>query len=359
MRSSAGTLSLGALLGSAGFLLDAEPLLVAGSGLAILAVCCLAWVGAAARGATVERSVGERRVIEEEPVAVRIVVRSPRPWPGGEVHDPLLAAPAPVRALRRRAVVRIETRFARRGMRRLGSAALVVRDPLGLARREVRGGEDVEVLVLPATFPVLAAGVSGGEQRPGALPALQASAVLTEVDGLRPYREGAPAARIHWPALARGAGLLERHLRADADSRPLVVLDSSAPSGEQELDAAVRAAGSLCLELARGGGCAILLPGERRPRPVEPNLSAWPAVHVRLALARPGPAPSLGPLGARTGPVFYVAARALGRPPAHATRCAATRLVLVVPRPLAGREAAFTVAGCHGYSGRTGSRAAA
>ena len=28
----------------------------------------------------------------------------------------------------------------------------------------------------------------------------------TEVDGLRPYRPGTPASRIHWPALARGRG---------------------------------------------------------------------------------------------------------------------------------------------------------
>ena len=48
----------------------------------------------------------------------------------------------------------------------------------------------------------------------------------TEVDGLRPYRQGTPASRIHWPALARGAGLLERRLRADTDSRPLVVVDA-------------------------------------------------------------------------------------------------------------------------------------
>jgi len=359
MRSAAGTLSLGALLASVGFLLDAEPLLVAGAGLAFLAGCCLAWVSAAARGAAVERSIGERRVVEEEPLPVRIVARSWMPWPGGEVRDSLLASPAPVRALRRRAIVRIEVRFARRGMHRLPSATLVVRDPLGLARREVHGGEDVELLVLPATFPVLAAGASGGDERPGALAALQAGAALTEVDGLRPYREGAPAARIHWAALARGAGLLERHLRADADARPLVVLDASGPGEEQELDAAVRAAGSLCLELARRGGCAILLPGERRPRPVDADLSAWAAVHVRLALASPGPAPSLGALGARTGPVFYVAARPLRRPPPQATRSAAARLVLVVPRPLAGREAVLTVAGCHGYSGRIDAKAAA
>ena len=50
-----------------------------------------------------------------------------------------------------------------------------------------------------------------------------------DIDGLRPYRPGTPASRIHWAALARGAGLLERRLRADGDTRPLVVLDARSP----------------------------------------------------------------------------------------------------------------------------------
>ena len=49
-----------------------------------------------------------------------------------------------------------------------------------------------------------------------------------DVDGLRPYRPGTPASRIHWPAVARGAGLIERRLQADGDSRPMIVLDAAA-----------------------------------------------------------------------------------------------------------------------------------
>ena len=77
-----------------------------------------------------------------------------------------------------------------------------------------------------------------------------------DVDGLRPYRPGTPASRIHWPALARGAGLLERRLRADTDTRPLVVLDARGDGPPEQLDAAVRAAASLVLELGPGRAAA-------------------------------------------------------------------------------------------------------
>ena len=185
-------------------------------------------------------------------------------------------------------------------------------------------------------------------------------ASLTEPDGLRPYRQGTPAARIHWPAVARGAGLLERRLRPEVEARALVVLDTRAPAGDEALDAAVRAAASLVLELGRREGCELLLPGERRPRALEPDLVAWPALHARLALVGPGPAPAAATLGTRTGPVLYVAARALAQSPPAAARCAAGGLALVVPGELPGRSAAFAVAGCHGYPmARAGRRAAA
>src|SRR5205807_7539470 len=100
-----------------------------------------------------------------------------------------------------------------------------------------------------------------------------------DIDGLRPYRHGTSASRIHWPAFARGAGLLERRLRADSDMRPLVVLDARGSGPPEHLDAAVRAAASLTLELARRRGCRVLLPGERRGIVVEPDLVAWRRVH--------------------------------------------------------------------------------
>ena len=82
--------------------------------------------------------------------------------------------------------------------------------------------------MLPKLYPVnLTAG--GGDATPAHARASLLAAAETEIDGLRPWREGSPASRIHWQSFARGAGLMERKLISEADSRPLVVIDPRAP----------------------------------------------------------------------------------------------------------------------------------
>ena len=90
---------------------------------------------------------------------------------------------------------------------------------------------------------------------------------------------------------------MERRLRSDGDTRPLVVLDPRRPAREEDLDAAVRAAASLCVHLARAGGCALLLPGDRRPTVLESTLIGWPHLHVRLALVDDRAGPERGGAG--------------------------------------------------------------
>ena len=144
----------------------------------------------------------------------------------------------------------------------LSAPELVIRDPLRMCERRVAGPGGEEVLVLPAVEPVIAqggggrAGVGpltghGGRAAAGRLPGAEAE---LDLDGLRPYRPGASASRIHWPALARTGEMLERRLVAESESSPLVVLDARRPATEESLDAAVRAAASLCVHLARLGG---------------------------------------------------------------------------------------------------------
>jgi uncharacterized protein (DUF58 family) len=181
----------------------------------------------------------------------------------------------------------------------------------------------------------------------------------TEIDGLRPHREGAPASRIHWPAVARGAGLMERNLRAESDSRPLVVLDPRGGADPEALDAAVRAAGSLVLHFARRGGCALLLPGDRRALPVEPDLLGWPPLHVRLALLEDHTGPGLVAAQNRRGLVVFVSARVVDRAPGALGRTPGGCLLVVPGEPAGGRRPVLEVAGCRGYlSGRTGAGAA-
>jgi uncharacterized protein (DUF58 family) len=348
--AATGLLGLGLLL--AARLLDVETLYPPAAGLVLLAAGCAAWVALAARGARLTRERLPRRVTEGDRVITEIHVELGTFPPGGRLVDAFAPDGVPVPRTHD-GRVRIAARFGRRGLRTLAPPELRLRDPLGLARAAVPGtGGTDEVLVLPRVEPVLAPD-EGAAGRTG-LRAIGGEAAAVEVDGLRPYREGAPASRIHWPAVARGAGLIERRLRADADSRPLVVLDARAPRSEEDLDAAVRAAASIVHALARtGGGCALLLPGERRPLVVEGETGAWPAAHARLALVQAGgAAPTMPAGGVRAGAVVLVSARAVGAFPPGLSGAARGRRLVVVPGGLEGRRAVLSVAGCQGYAVR-------
>ncbi len=124
--------------------------------------------------------------------------------------------------------------------------------------------------MLPRVEPVqlAAGGGAGGIADAGQL---LSAAAETELDSLRPYRMGAPASRIHWPTVARSGEMVERRMVADEDLRPLVVLDARRPATEEDLDSAVRAAASLAVHLAASGGCAVLLPGDRRATALPPT----------------------------------------------------------------------------------------
>ena len=339
----------GLTFGTPSLYLPAIALLLAGIGSAL-------WVALAAAGAGVDRTPGPHTIDEDQPWPLVIDVRRGLvPPPGGELSEPLLGRPlrvgfgAPRRA-------RVNVRFERRGRRLLEPARLSIRDPLGLAER-VMESEPAEVLVLPRIEPVVAPG-AGAAGRIGARSARPlAESAEVEIDGLRPYRPGAPAGRIHWPVVARGGEVMERRLVADSDSRPLVVLDPRRPPSEDALDRAVRAAASLVVHLARTGGCTLLLPGDRRATEVDTELRAWPALHVRLALAAPDDrAPAPGRIE-RTGAVLWVAA-APGVP-AGLARAAASERWLVTPSDAPPPAGGFSVAGCTARLLRTSSMRAA
>ena len=351
------TALLGLALCLAGGTFDTPSLYVPGVALLLLAIGSVAWVRLAASGATVERLPGPHTVVEEDPYPLRVEVRSGAlPPPGGELLEPLLGWPVPIggRWSRR---LRINVRFSRRGRRILEPELLVIRDPLSLHTREVRGNSRDEVLVLPRIEPVTAPGSggagAGAEAGLGAAPSLSgrrldASAAELEIDGLRPYREGAPASRIHWPSVARHGEMLERRLVAELDSAPLIVMDPSNPGSEESLDKAVRAAASLCVWLARKDGCSVLLPGDRRPIEIGHDLGAWPAVHARLALVEEGPGPAGSILGPRGGAVIWVTGADLRTTPRVLERLPAGSRYVVAPGALRGVRPAFEVAGCIG-----------
>ena len=362
MRRAAAAGIAGLALILIALLFDAAPLFVPGIALVVLAVAAPIWVHLAAGAARIERHLESERVVEDEPIEATIEV-SRGPWglPGAAVIDPLAGKPVPIYAPLslisggRTASVRIVACFPRRGIRHIEPPTLIVADALELAR-VVRPSQSPaqELLVLPRTERVKWVPGAGEKWRRATGAVAIEPLGATEVDGLRPYRHGTPASRIHWPALARGAGLLERRLRADTDSQPLVVVDARGAGPPEHLDAAVRAAASLVLELGGRVGCGLLLPGEHRPLEVEPDLGAWPVAHARLALVEGGPearAPSLAQ-GARHAQVVYVAATPMARLPAGLVGAGVRAAVLVMPRPVVSQplhEATFEVAGCVGF----------
>jgi uncharacterized protein (DUF58 family) len=349
---------LGLALCLAAATFDTASLYVPGVALIAIAAGASAWVALAASGAAIERRAGPHTVTEDEPYPLRIEVRSGvLPPPGGELIEPLLGWPVPI-AGRWSRRVRINVRFQRRGRRVLEPGRLVIRDPLRLVSRELVGVGGDEVLVLPRVEPVTSpggggagAGARGGMGiDPGVMGRrLDASMAELEIDGLRPYREGTSASRIHWPTVARRGEMLERRLVAELDSAPLIVLDSSGAPEEESLDSAVRAAASLCVYLGNQGGCAILLPGERRPVDIGHDLAGWASVHARLALVEAGPPPSASSLGPRGGAVIWVTATAGAGAPRALERMPAGARIVVSPTPLARGRLLFEVAGCTGY----------
>ena len=176
--------------------------------------------------------------------------------------------------------------------------------------------------------------------------------------GCAPTARARPASRIHWPALARGAGLLERRLRPDGDGRPLVVLDPSGPR---------RARGPR--RRRAGGGIARDRPGaSRRLRRAAARRAPRDAhrarprrlardVRARLALVEEGPPPPLAGLAHAHGSRLLRRSPRAGARPARARARRPASRVLVVPGELTGRAEVLTVAGCRGYAlGRAGSR---
>jgi uncharacterized protein (DUF58 family) len=365
------------------FFFDAAPLFVPGVALFATGALAPAWVWSSTRGARVRRHLAAQRIVEDEPLAAVIEVRRPLGiggWGRLEVLDPLTSARlrlggpgSPLRGSRA-ARVQVVARFPRRGEQQLSPPSLTARDPLDLARAVTPGdGVRQTVLVLPRTEPVRWLGPARSRRlKAGEGDAASEALAAVDLEGLRPYRPGTPASRIYWPAVARGQGLVERRLQADGDRRPLVVLDArergvGASRDPTALDAAVRAAASLVLGLARTGGCGLLLPGQPRATIIDSELTAWPAAYARLALVgtdadpHPARAPMLASASGRTGPLVYVTAASHERLAASlAASAGRSSVLLVVPeselvdgRPRgAGARAvpALAVSGCRGFT---------
>src|SRR3954453_21639726 len=136
MRSALGCAALGLVLLLVAGTFDAEPLYVTGAALLLLGAGALAWIGIGGHGAKLSREIGQRSVIEEQPLHVRLLAKSGRlPLPPGWIDEPLLPEPLRLPAGRRQARVRIEVTFGRRGRRPPPPPPLGRRGSLGPAPR--------------------------------------------------------------------------------------------------------------------------------------------------------------------------------------------------------------------------------
>jgi len=314
------------------------------------------WVRLAARRAGLDTEPGPRTVVEGQPYPLKVSARSGGlPLPGATVTHPLARRPVPIDG----SPAELEITSLGRGRCRIEPATLVVTDPLGLASSRVRATSSATVLVLPRVEDLVAQAMSmnGREDAsPGAAHATPGAGLGKrtldfEVDGLRSYRPGTPASRIHWPILARTGELVERRLVGGADASPIVVMDSERPIDSDALDRAVRAAASLCFHLAPLRGCLLVLSGERVPLRIDRELRSWPQAHGRLALVEASGSPPDPRISQAAGSVLWVSAN--GTVPRLPNGLAGGTAYLVTSTPLDLGPAAFTVAGCQGHALRT------
>jgi uncharacterized protein (DUF58 family) len=274
-------------------------LFVLAVGLLLVTLAAGASVALAARRLVVTRSIPQREVDEDQPVGVCFQVRGlgrlPLPVQLEAQADPDRWVPLGEGG------GLVQLLVGRRGAWRLDPSRLRLRDGLGILEWPLVVGRPEPLLILPT--PGLRVPIP---------PQPDGRAGEPELDGLEPYVPGTPISRVHWPALARGAGPQQRRLTAPAAGLPLVMVDTADTGNPGAVDWTTRTAAGAILRLVGTGGCRVLLPGDQVATTVTDLTAAWRGVHRRLALLQPGcPAAGRGPLQAGEAPVLHVrAARA-------------------------------------------------
>jgi uncharacterized protein (DUF58 family) len=277
-------------------------------GLLLVALAAGVSVAATVRRLVVTRSIPQREVGEDQPISVCFQVRGPGRLPL-PIHLEAQVDPDRWMSLGEGGG-RLQLLIGRRGPWQLEPSRLRLRDGFGIVDWPLVAGRPEPLLILPTP-----------DLRVPIPPQADARAADPDLDGLEPYVPGTPISRVHWPALARGAGLQQRRLTAPPAGLPLVVVDTADTSDPRAVDWAARTAAGAILRLAVTGGCRVLLPGDQVATAVTDLTAAWRDVHRRLALLQPGcPATRPGRLEAGEGPVLQVRAahapaEVLGAPP--------------------------------------------
>jgi uncharacterized protein (DUF58 family) len=275
-------------------------LFVVAIGLVLLTAAAGTAVLLSASRVTVERFISAREVQEDAPVRLRFrALRTTRLPVQLEIED---------HSGGWKAIgdgdTSVELFVGRRGTHWLAPSRVRLRDALGIFERRLLAGRRDPLLILPT--PQGSASLQPGHLATGDEP---------EPQGLRPYASGTPLSRIHWPSLARGAGLQVRHFAPSPGGVPLVVLDTAGASSAKAVDWAVRTAAGYILTFARTGGCRVRLPGDTQETSVAGVDGDWRAMHRRLAMLGDR-APTTPPTPAAQQLHVRAAAAPAGLPPA-------------------------------------------
>ena len=340
MSSARRLIGLGLALCLLGGAFAASALYVPGLALLLLAVAAEAGVRAGAWRALLLREPDRASVEEGESVAITLRVDGTLARWVGELRR--VPGSEPERVPRSAGVgIALALTMPRRGLHTIGPSRLRIADPLGIAARELCSPA-TEVLVLPRVEAVPARRLALLGAGPREDSARRREPAGAEADGLRPYRPGTPANRIHWPSVARTGALIERQLSAERDRHALVVLDGRAPADGRAFDMCVRAAASLATGIARREGCGLLLPDVQRAYFLDPALTSWEPLHARLALLAPGGSVAHAAIE-RAAAVVWVG---VGAPPRALAARMQSSCHVVSPAPAAGARVLFTVSGC-------------
>jgi uncharacterized protein (DUF58 family) len=301
--------AVGLLLGAAGLAVVAGAvaslaLFALAVGLLVVTVAAGASVALAAYRLTVTRWVPQREAREDQPIRLEFQVRGLGRLPLSVRLEAQVDVNSWVPLGERGGTLQLMV--GRHGAWQLVPSRLRLRDALGVFEWSLLAGQPEPLLILPT--PDLTIRIPPRSDA-------WSAADEPDLDGLQPYTPGTPIARIHWPALARGAGLQQRRLAPPPSGLPVVVVDTTGASDPRAVDWAARAAAGVILRLARSGGCQVLLPGDQvAATMVTDQAATWCGVHRRLALLEPaGPTVPQVPLSAGQAQVVWI--RATHAPP--------------------------------------------
>jgi uncharacterized protein (DUF58 family) len=285
---------LAALLAAAAASVASVAFFALALGLAVVAVSASFAVVAAGRRLTVVRTIARSEVQEHEVIQIRFEVEGPR-WLPVRLQAQHQSGTWVEVGRGQRA---IELTVGSCGAYWLAPSRLRLCDALGVCHRALSAGQTEPLFILPTPdFPVGVSSLHG------------AATDDLEPDGVDTYVPGASPAHIHWPALARGAGIQVRRFAPYPRSLPLVVVDTAGARNSLALQWTARRAAGHVLALARGGGCRVLLPGDARATTITTAGGEWRAMHRRLATLQ-APARSSPPEPARHGVTVHIRASA-------------------------------------------------